>query len=178
MSQRTEWVLRVAQLIDESPAPGQRASTAQLACPYLLFGDLADLARIAFDGDGDAAYRDFFRPHFSSGVEAALLIMAVPWEQRLWVDLFLSLVCAPHSAVALPNLEHDGWDGVNAGLSGCVLKTIQRLCAIRQGRTPEAPQTHPVYGEETLLAYRALDGAIRVAAAFEVAMKTALELRC
>jgi hypothetical protein len=59
-----------------------------------------------------------------------------------------------------------------------VLKTVQRLCAIRQGRTPEAPQRHPVYGEETLLALRALDSAIRVAAAFQVAMKTALDLHC
>jgi hypothetical protein len=141
-----------------------------------LFGDLADLARIAFDGD--AAYRDFFRPHFSSGVEAALLIMAVPWDKKLWVDLFLSLVCAPHSAVPLPDVEKEGWDAVNAGLDGCVLKTVQRLCALRQGRTPEAPQSHPLYGEETLLAYRALDAEIRVATAFEVALKTALDVHC
>ena len=96
----------------------------------------------------------------------------------MWADLFLSLLCAPNSAVPLPDLEHEGWDGVNAGLGACVLKTVQRVCALRQGGTPEAPQSPRVYGEETLLAYRALDAGIRVAAAFEVALKTALDVHC
>jgi hypothetical protein len=67
----------MCELWEESPPPDGGASIAQLACPFLLFGDPADFARIVLDGD--AAYRQFFKLQFSSGVQAALLIMAVPW---------------------------------------------------------------------------------------------------
>jgi hypothetical protein len=78
MSEQTEWVLRMSELLAASPTPPPVSSIAQLACPFLLFGDLADFARIAVDGD--AAFRHYFEDHFRNGTEAALMIMAVPWH--------------------------------------------------------------------------------------------------